>query len=107
MNEKLKGILGTGKRKVAVITAGSVLVLSLGTVTTYAATVLSHSQQIQMEQGVSSINVAPSMDAVGGEVMNIIKDGVHEYSTDGGQTWNTDLPKGFTLDADGRLQKIK
>lgn len=107
MNQKLEDILGTGKRRVTVITVGSALVLSLGSVTTYAATALSHSQQIQMEQGVSSINVAPSMDAVGGEVMNIIKDGVHYYSTDGGQTWTTDLPKGFTLDANGHLQKIK
>lgn len=106
MNE-LRSILGTGKRRVAVITACSALVLSLGTVTAFAATGLSNSLQIQREQGVTSINVAPSSGAVGGEVMNINKGRVHEFSTDGGKTWTKDLPKGFTLDAHGKLQKIK
>jgi hypothetical protein len=57
--------------------------------------------------GANSINVAPSKDAVGGEVMHIIKNKTHIYSVDGGETWTDLIPDGFTLDSRGNLQKIK
>ena len=93
------------------LTTGIVCLLAVAALWTGSAFVIgavrADSQSISVGQSAGTVNVAPSKDAVGGEVMHIKQNGADVYSTDGGQTWSRDLPDGFSLGADGNLQKNK
>lgn len=88
--------------RTAVACAAAAAVLAAGPA--LAAGALNGSRQIAAQQGVHAVNVAPLGTT---QVMNIVKDGIHEYSLDGGATWTKELPAGFTLDGRGDLQRIK
>jgi hypothetical protein len=94
----------TVKKKLGMIIACALAVAALGTGTAFAANAGAFPSPASL--GVKSINVAPSKDVVSGKVMHIVKNGTHFYSVDGGEVWNDVIPDGFTLDAEGNLQKI-
>lgn len=76
MREKLAITLNTGKKKATAIVLAAALVLSLSTLTAFAASNL------------ESLQVA--IDSNG-----------DRYSTDGGQTWSAEVPDGATVSAGG------
>ena len=98
-----------GKKKLAVIIAGVAIVATMGTATAFAASNGTDSffGPSPASLGVNNINAAISNDAVGGEALHIVKNGVNLYSMDAGVTWSNVIPDGFTLDNKGFLQKIK
>ena len=106
---KKNGGMFTGKKKLGAIIACVVIVATLGMVTVFAANdgVSSFFGPSPESLGVKNVNVAISNDAVGGEAMHIVKNGVNLYSMDAGVTWSNTIPDGFTLDNKGFLQKIK
>lgn len=80
MNNRLAIFFNTGKKKAAAAMLCGALVLSLGTLTAFAANDADNKVTIKSEDvdGVST----------------------HSYSTDDGQTWNTGLPEGAVITTD-------
>ena len=128
MNEKIKMIMSAGKIKATAIATCTALVLSLGTVTAFAAD--TEKVLVKNENGVMSYSEDEGATWNEGTPEGIItKDGtngtliknggpgqgerhsltiktegdVTHYSTDGGETWSQTAPEGVTVNEDGSI----